>query len=165
MAYSIKRHLAYNEWANTKIADVLREVEDQIFFLDNKSSFPSIAKTVLHIWDAQHIWVKRMQGSSQSNWPSASFKGSKDDSLNGLIESSSELSAFLRAKPKSFLSTLYPYKNMKGEPFENTYEDTLFHVVNHSTYHRGQIITMLREAGLKQLPSTDLIHYLRSVVK
>lgn len=165
MAYSLKRHLAYNEWANTKIADVLREVDDTIFFQDNKSSFPSIAKTVLHIWDAQHIWVKRMQGSSVSKWPSASFKGSKDDSLNGLIESSSELSSFLNSKPKTFLSTSYPYKNMKGEPFENTYEDTLFHVVNHGTYHRGQIITMLREAGFKQLPSTDLIHYLRSVVK
>jgi len=164
MAYSLKKHLAYNEWANTKIADVLREVEDQIFFQDNKSSFPSIAKTVLHIWDAQHIWVSRMQGSSLSKWPSASFKGSKDDSLNGLIESSSELSAFIRAKPKSFLSTLYAYKNMKGEPFENTYEDTLFHVVNHTTYHRGQIVTMLRDAGLKILPTTDLIHYLRSVV-
>ena len=85
MAYSIKKHLAYNEWANTKVADVLREVEDQIFFQDNKSSFPSIAKTVLHIWDAQHIWVKRMQGTNQSTWPSANFKGSKDDSLNGLI--------------------------------------------------------------------------------
>ena len=165
MAYSLKKHLAYNEWANTKIADVLREVEDQIFFQDNKSSFPSIAKTVLHIWDAQHIWVSRMQGSSLSKWPSASFKGSKDDSLNGLIESSSELSAFIRAKSKSFLSTLYAYKNMKGEPFENTYEDTLFHVVNHTTYHRGQIVTMLRDAGLKVLPATDLIHYLRSVVK
>ena len=165
MAYSIKRHLAYNEWANTKIADVLSEVEDSIFFQDNKSSFPSIAKTVLHIWDAQHIWVKRMQGSSVSIWPSASFKGSKDDSLNGLIESSSALSSFLLSKSKSFLATSYPYKNMKGEPFENTYEDTLFHIVNHGTYHRGQIITMLREAGLQQLPSTDLIHYLRSVVK
>jgi uncharacterized damage-inducible protein DinB len=165
MAYSLKKHLAYNEWANTKIADVLREVEDQIFFQDNKSSFPSIAKTVLHMWDAQHIWVSRMQGSSQSKWPSASFKGSKDDSLNGLIESSSELSAFIRSKPKSFLSTLYAYKNMKGEPFENTYEDTLFHVVNHTTYHRGQIVTMLRDAGLKVLHTTDLIHYLRSVAK
>jgi uncharacterized damage-inducible protein DinB len=165
MAYSLKKHLAYNEWANTKVADVLREVEDQIFFQDNKSSFPSIAKTVLHIWDAQDIWVKRMQGTSQSKWPSASFKGSKDDSLNGLIESSSELSTFISSKPKTFFSTSYAYKNMKGEPFESTYEDTLFHVVNHGTYHRGQIISMLREAGMKQLPSTDLIHYLRSLAK
>lgn len=165
MAYAIKKHLAYNEWANTKIADVLREVDDQIFFQDNKSSFPSIAKTVLHIWDAQHIWVTRMKGSNISKWPSASFKGSKDDSLNGLIESSSELSTFLLSKTKPFLATTYPYKNMKGEPFESTYEDTLFHVVNHGTYHRGQIVTMLREAGITQLPSTDLIHYLRSFAK
>ncbi len=165
MAYSLDKHLAYNEWANTKVADVLREVDDQVFFKDNKSSFPSIAKTVLHIWDAQHLWLLRMQGNSQSTWPSAKFKGSKDDSLDGLVRSSSELSEFLRSKKKTFLATLYPYKNIKGEPFEGTYEDTLFHVVNHSTYHRGQIITMLRESSLTVLPSTDLIHYLRTLKK
>ena len=52
---------------------------------------------------------------------------------------------------------------MKGEPFTDSVEDTLFHVVNHSTYHRGQIITMLREAGETKVVSTDLIHYLRSL--
>jgi uncharacterized damage-inducible protein DinB len=165
MPYSIKKHLAYNEWANTKIADVLREVDDNIFFQDNKSSFPSIAKTVLHIWDAQHIWLTRMQGANLGKLPSASFKGSKNDSLNGLMESSAELCAFLSSKPKAFLSTYYAYKSLKGEPFESTYEDTLFHIVNHSTYHRGQIISMLREAGMTNLPNTDLIHYLRSTIK
>jgi len=165
MAYSLEKHLAYNEWANTKVADVLRAVEDQIFFQDNKSSFQSIAKTVLHIWDAQHIWLQRMQGNSLTTWPSAKFKGSKDDSLNGLIRSSGDLSEFMLSKKKTYLATVYPYKNIKGEPFEGTYEDTLFHVVNHSTYHRGQIITMLRESGSTLLPSTDLIHYLRALKK
>ena len=60
---------------------------------------------------------------------------------------------------------MYAYKNLKGDPFEDRIEDTLFHVVNHSTYHRGQIITMLREAGVAKVVSTDLIHYLRTLKK
>lgn len=165
MAYSIQQHLSYNRWANTKIADVLRNIEDIIYFQENKSSFPSIAKTVLHLWGAQYIWLKRLQGESLRTWLSADSKDDKKDSLDGLIQSSIDLELFAISKDESFLTSAYTYKNMKGEPFEDRYEDTLFHVVNHGTYHRGQIITMLREAGETTLPSTDLIHYLRGSKK
>lgn len=165
MAYSIQQHLTYNAWANKSTADVLRTVDDTIYFQENKSSFPSIAKTVLHIWGAQYIWLKRLQGESLSTWPAPEFKDNKNESLNGLIQSSNEIVTFAASKDELFLTSMYAYKNMKGEPFEDPYEDTLFHVVNHGTYHRGQITTMLREAGVTKLASTDLIHYLRTLRK
>ena len=162
MSYSIHKHLTFNVWANTKTSETLREVADEIYFKENKSSFPSIAKTVLHIWGAQNIWLKRLQGESLTTWPHQSDQDSKEGQLNGLIDSSQNILDFITSKDEAFLSSLYSYKNMKGEPFIDTVEDTLFHVVNHSTYHRGQIITMLREAGVTKVVSTDLIHYLRS---
>lgn len=165
MAYSIEQHLTYNAWANTKIADLLRTVEDTIYFQDNKSSFPSIATTVLHIWGAQYIWLKRMQGESLSTWPVLDFKDNKNKSLDGLVESSNDIVVYVASRDKSFLTATYAYKNMKGEPFEDPYENTLFHIVNHGTYHRGQITTMLRQAGVTTLASTDLIHYLRGLNK
>lgn len=164
MAYSIHQHLAYNLWANTKVADVLRTIDDKIYFQENNSSFSSIAKTVPHIWGAEFIWLTRMQGESLSAWPSANVTD-KTEALDGLIKSSSNLVSFIQSKDESFLKSTYAYKNMKGEPFVDPFEDTLFHVVNHSTYHRGQIITMLRQSGIKSVPSTDLIHYLRGVKK
>ena len=69
MAYSISKHLMYNTWANTKIVEVLRDVNDEIFFRENKSSFSSIGITVLHIWGAQHVWFKRMEGISLTAFP------------------------------------------------------------------------------------------------
>jgi uncharacterized damage-inducible protein DinB len=163
MAYSIFKHLAYNEWANTKFAEMLAEVDDQLFYQENKSSFPSIAKTVLHIGDAQMIWLSRMQGKGLTAWPSATFQGTKADALAGLVQSSKDINVFIKSKGESFLSTRYAYRTMKGDPFEDPVEDTLFHVVNHSTYHRGQITMMLREMNVTQLVGTDLIHYLRTV--
>jgi uncharacterized damage-inducible protein DinB len=71
----------------------------------------------------------------------------------------------VKSKDAAFLESLYAYKNMKGDPFQDKVEDTLFHVVNHSAYHRGQITTMLREAGVEKVASTDLIHYLRTLPK
>jgi uncharacterized damage-inducible protein DinB len=163
MAYSIIQHLSYNEWANTRIADLLLAIDDNLYFQVMKSSFPSLAKTVLHIADSQQIWLRRMQGENITAWPSANFQGTKRDSLLSLIQSSKDLVTFITSKDESFLSTPYSYKNLKGEPCTDPVEDTLFHIVNHNSYHRGQIITMLRELNVAPLVSTDLIHYLRSL--
>jgi len=162
MAYSIHQHVTYNLWANTKVADVLRAIDNSLYFQENNSSFSSIAKTVLHLWGAQFIWLTRMQGESLREWPSANVTD-KEEGLDGLILSSASLVSFVKSKNESFLKSTYAYNNMKGEPFVDPYEDTLLHVVNHSTYHRGQIITMLRQGGVKTVPSTDLIHYLRAL--
>ena len=106
-----------------------------------------------------------MNGLSLTTWPSADFPNNKVESLKSLVQSSDDLMQYVSSKNESFLSSTYAYKNMKGDPFEDRYEDTLFHIVNHGTYHRGQIIIMLREAGETTLPATDLIHYLRGVQK
>ena len=163
MAYSILTHLAYSEWANTKFADLLLTVDDDLFFRSNKSSFPSIAKTVLHINDAQLVWLSRLKGQGLSSWPSENFQGNKADALAWLVQSSKDLTSFISSKGGSFLQTKYAYKNMKGDLFEDPVEDTLFHIVNHGTYHRGQIIMMLREMNITKLIGTDLIHYLRTL--
>ena len=162
MSYSIHRHLTFNTWANTQLVNTLKETADEIYFHENKSSFPSIAKTVAHMFGAQNIWLKRLQGNTQNTWPSSEFEKDKSGALNGLVQTSSELQLFIGSKGDDFLGSEYSYTNMKGEPFRDPVEDTLFHIVNHSTYHRGQIISMLREAGVTNIVSTDLIHYLRN---
>jgi len=58
------------------------------------------------------------------------------------------------------LATIIAYKNFKGDSFENRVEDILTHVINHSTYHRGQIIAQLK-GQLPSLPSTDYILFIR----
>jgi uncharacterized damage-inducible protein DinB len=162
MAYSVIEHLRYNAWANARIADIVSPLEDSIIYAERQSSFPSIARTLLHIWDAETIWRKRMEGESPAVFASADFRGDKSELLKGFVDSSRALLLFIESKSPDFLSTSYSYRNLKGDPFTDTIEETLFHVVNHGTYHRGQVITMLRESNVTKLLSTDLIHYLRS---
>src|SRR5690606_32581368 len=52
------------------------------------------------------------------------------------------------------------YKNTQGQEYENTIRDILFHVINHGTYHRGQIATDFRKNGLEPL-ATDYIFWKR----
>ncbi|HYC85767.1 MAG TPA: DinB family protein [Chryseosolibacter sp.] len=162
MGYSVLDHLRYNAWANSQIADLLTPVSEHVLYERRNSSFPSIAATLLHIWDAEVIWLKRMQGSSPSEFQSAQFSGDKTALLAGFTNSSRDLLLFIESKDPAFLLQRYSYRSRKGEPFSDTVEETLFHIVNHGSYHRGQITTLLRQANVTTLVSTDLIQYLRS---
>jgi uncharacterized damage-inducible protein DinB len=161
MNYSIKRHLAYNLWANQRITEILEPLDESIIFAEMKSSFPGIARTILHIWDAEWIWLTRLKDKPVDLWPSKAFRGTKPELLHGIVNSSQELAEYIEFKGDAFLSETISYKSLKGDTFENKAEDLLMHLVNHGTYHRGQIITMLREQGVSDLKSTDLIAFLR----
>ena len=161
--YTIQKHLQYNAWANGKIVEILGNVDENYFDAEVKSSFPSIRKTVHHIWDAEQIWFTRLKGNVATQWPSANFKGGKEELLKGFLADTNNLTAFIAGKDSSFLESKLTYKNTKGVEFQNVIEEMLFHVVNHGTFHRGQLITILRELGFEKFPTQDLIAYLRQL--
>jgi uncharacterized damage-inducible protein DinB len=102
-----------------------------------------------------------LKGGALDAWPSKSFSGSKAEMLHGLIKNSTELLAFVKEKGEAFQQQTIVYKSMKGDAYENRAEEVLFHLVNHGTYHRGQIITLLHGAGTTQMVSTDMIAWFR----
>ncbi len=161
MRYTLKQHLNYNLWANGKIADFIANADEKLFDMEVISSFPSLRKTVYHIWDAEYIWLKRMQGESLSEWPSKNFNGSATDATDGWLACSQQLLEHIGVSDADYASSTITYQNMKGDEFTTTVEGIVMHVVNHGTFHRGQIITMLRQLGYTNLSSTDLITFLR----
>jgi uncharacterized damage-inducible protein DinB len=163
MKYTMQKHLEYSVWANTKLAQIIEKADEDILRREVKSSFPSLEKTILHIMDAEFIWLRRLQGESLMNWPSQGFNGDRAELLQAWVAQSKALSDFVGSKGEGYLQTVVEYKNMKGDTFSNTVEELLYHVVNHGTFHRGQIVTILRELGYEDLSSTDLITYLRAV--
>jgi uncharacterized damage-inducible protein DinB len=165
MAYTLHQHLSYSVWATTRLAETLQPVDEKILHTEVKSSFSSIAKTLLHMWDAETIWLKRMQGVSPTSWPSQNFSGTNEDIFQGVINSSKQLLNFIESKEADFPQSKISYRNLKGELFEDIVEDLLFHVVNHGSYHRGQVTTLLHELGVNKIQSMDIIFYLRSLKK
>lgn len=159
--YTIQKHFQYNAWANTKIAEILTKLSEEELDKEIVSSFPSLKKTVLHIWDAETIWLTRLEGGTLAGWPSASFKGGKDELLKGFLATSERFADLVSSKDSGFFQTSIAYKNMKGIEFTNAIDDVLHHVVNHGSFHRGQIITMLRQLGHTDFPAQDLIAFAR----
>jgi uncharacterized damage-inducible protein DinB len=161
MSHTLVNHLTYNLWANERLGHLLMAHDDSILNAEQKSSFASITKTIFHVWDAEVIWFTRLKGGTLADWPSKTFTGGKTEMLHGFVKTSTELLQFIKEKGEPFLNQTIAYKNMKGESYENPVEEILFHLVNHGSYHRGQIITMLRGAGVTQVVNTDLINWFR----
>jgi uncharacterized damage-inducible protein DinB len=151
----------YNIWANERICKVLESLEPLILDMEMKSSFNTIRKTIYHIWDAETIWYKRLNGKSLKEGISQTFNGSFLDFQNQFLGGSGKFFMYVLNKDEKELEKELSYKNTKGEPFTNKISRIIQHVVNHSTFHRGQIITMLRNADVTQLPATDFIVFER----
>ncbi len=151
----------YNLWANQTICDFVLKAGDTVVDVEQKSSFTSVKKTLLHVWDGQVIWLNRMNGKSLSAFPSKEFKGSLAEACDGLLKSSQAFIDYAEGCKENF-ATVIAYQTFDGKTFENKVEDIIFHCMNHSTYHRGQIINLLRGAGFTEVGSTDYMRYCRT---
>lgn len=158
----LKNYALYNHWANRRIVDWLRQNPVEIIDQEMPASFPSIRRTLLHIWDAQYIWFERFHGVSPATFPSSQYDGLPEDVFEGLLRSSEKLAQFVLGQQDTFFEDAIVYKTTSGKEYTNMASDMLLQVLQHSTYHRGQIVTMARNFGLDTPPQTDFIFYVRS---
>lgn len=114
-----------------------------------------LLKLMSHVLNAQHIWIKRIQSKQPvcGVWEIHSYRDFRVLDLDNKLQTNNILE-------EGFYQVNISYANSKGEWFENQVEDILFHIINHSTYHRGQIATELKRIGIEPLP-TDYIMYKR----
>lgn len=156
------QYVRYNVWANETLATVLSAQTNEILDKELVSSFPTIRKTVFHIADAQHVWLSRMRGVSPADWPSKSLDASQ--AITALRATSSGFEEFVSRKENTFFEEICSYVTLDQTKYQETNGNIIMHCMNHSTFHRGQLITLLRQTGLEgKIPSTDLITYLRNL--
>ena len=153
----------FNVWANKKIMDFISgHINDSIADKEIPSSFPSIRKTVYHIWDAENIWLERLRGYSPKEFVSLNFKETFSEGLEKFSENSNMLHSFLFGKDDSYFDGMVSYTHTSGKFYSQRIDDVLTHVFNHGTFHRGQLITMFRQLGINNgIPETDFIEYCR----
>ncbi len=151
----------YNVWANRRIIDMLNEQPEDVIDAEAISSFPSIRKTIYHMWDAQMIWLNRLQGISLSRWPSDEYDAHFSGYDVYFIRHSEDLMRFIETRTESYFDSTCFYKALNGKEFHTSNWKIILHCLNHSTYHRGQIITMMRNLGKTNLVQTDYIIYQR----
>ena len=157
------KYAAYNLWANQRITDLFRPLPEEQTNRFIENSFPSVKKTILHIWEAETIWLKRLQGITLTSFPNEHFMGTTHEAVEGMLANSKAFLEQVSQMGKKELKKEVTIINTKGDKYLHTNREMIHHCMNHSTYHRGQLIMMARQLGLRDLPSTDMIIYIREM--
>lgn len=148
----------YSAWANNRVYDAVGALSADEFVRELTSSFPSIRDTLAHILGAEWVWLKRWQGES----PAKLLAGADHPTVGSLRERFAAIEAerreFIAGLTEERLATSFDYRDLAGNLFRLPYLASMQHVVNHGSYHRGQITTLLRQLGAKPV-STDLSRF------
>jgi uncharacterized damage-inducible protein DinB len=156
---AIRELYRYNGWANGRLLEAVSTLTPDEFSRDLGSSYPSARDTLLHIVWAEWIWLQRWKGlSPQSVFQAADFPD-VDAVRTRWSEVALEQRSFLEAIAAERLLTVVRYLNLQGETWQYPLWRTMYHVVNHSSYHRGQLTTMLRQLGARPLPTDFLVFH------
>lgn len=151
----------YNTWANSELIRVIAKLSKEDFEKKLPGSFAGIQPTILHIADAQHVWHARLIRVPFTSWPSKDFQGSKENAIQELRQTTQNLETWVKENIEIDMDESYSFNTLNGTSQSSTFAITLMHVFNHSTYHRGQLVNFLRALGQTEIPSTDLIFYMR----
>lgn len=158
----LKQLAAYNVWAHQKIMETVLSLPEEKQLAEIPSSFTSIQKTILHMWDAESIWWQRMKLHERFVRPSDNFKGTTRDVVNGLMSQSKLWEGWADNVSEAMLEHVFEFRNQKKEQIKMPTWQMLTHVFNHGTYHRGQLVNMLRQVGVEKIiPQTDFSAWVR----
>ena len=150
----------FNAWANGRALSGAEKLPADQFTQPMGSSFSSVRDTLAHNHGAEWIWLERFQGRSPSALPSAAQFEDIDSLRDPWLEHEQRLLEFVHGLTQSDLDREMEYKTLRFGVYRNPLWQSMLHLVNHGTYHRGQVTTMLRQLGAEPL-LMDLMHFYR----
>lgn len=151
----ISDYAAFNEWANERIVTWLRRHDAELLYTESPSSFKRIDLTLQHMLRPQQFWLAFISEREHSHGKWSSKKGEGETYMRELLSVSTDMkvkfSAYSEADLKKKLHLDMPWARNSLSRYEY-----MLHVVNHSTFHRGQLITMGRCLGMARgIVNTD----------
>ena len=156
-------------WAHEQLIHWLKTKPLEVMDQEVASSFPTIKKTLLHIWKTQLFWLDVLQKQQRSYTDGDAEAYYEDDPdlstlqvFDYLQPQSEAFTLFVRGLDEEALQEKVSVVTPWFESYQPRYE-LIQHCINHSTYHRGQLITMGRNLGMTDAPMTDFNFYLLQV--
>jgi uncharacterized damage-inducible protein DinB len=141
--------------------DAVERLTPEQYTKDLANSFGSVRDTVAHIYFAEWVWYSRWIGSPPSSFPSADVFPDVATLRRVWRDQEAKVRLFVGGVGEKNVDRVFDYRLFNGQPAKSMFRHMLQHVVNHATYHRGQVTTMLRQLGVDPPKSQDLITFYR----
>ncbi|MCL6571174.1 MAG: DinB family protein [Bacillus sp. (in: Bacteria)] len=164
MKNSVLRLYGYHVWANKRVFTHLKELPNEVYRQEVKSVFSSLEQVVAHLFQTDVVWLGAMsdKGFEEILQEVGQYSGAMknyqlDEMEREYLKFSQQYIDFLSSQEN--LDANQTLNHPKFGKLETRLSELVQHVVNHGTYHRGNITAMLRQLGYPG-PSTDFIFYL-----
>ncbi|HEY5369145.1 MAG TPA: DinB family protein [Hanamia sp.] len=158
----LQKFAAYNLWANKILLTKLNTLQSELLHKETGSSFGSIYRTLVHLMEVEEVWWQRLKLKERVEFPEKDPNENVELVSKKLLLSSSQWSDWVKESNENALVHVFGYHNSKKEYFKQPVNEVLLHLFNHQTYHRGQIVTLLKQNGIGKIPATDFIVFIRN---
>jgi len=152
----IRTFFSYSRWANHRLLAASRVLAPADFTREVGTSHGSVRGTLVHTLWAEWLWLRRWQGTS----PKEVFDGDQYPDVAAIegrwADVERDREDFISGLTEDRLGERIAYVNLQGQRWEYALVHMMQHVVNHSSYHRGQVVTLLRQMG-RTPPATDFL--------
>ena len=155
LADQVRSLIDYNEWANLRILDSVAGLTEEQLDSQSSASFETIRGSITHILRAQRIWHARWTGTSAESLDPSSLENLR----RGFEKSHNDLREFGSGLNDEGAGESFDYTDSKGVPNRRGLGSLIIHMVNHGTYHRGEVALML--TGMGRSPGDiDYVYFL-----
>ena len=160
----IRELFEYDEWATNRILESVSALSEQDYRKDLGSSHGGMHTTLVHICGADELWLGRWAGN-----PPAAMLSVEDIPSLGILRERwdkyrSGLGVFLGGLDEARLNAPHSYKDSRGNEYRQILSRLMLHKLNHASFHRGQVVAMLRQVGAVP-KNTDLSAFYRETKK
>jgi uncharacterized damage-inducible protein DinB len=160
-ADDIRVLIDYHYWARDRLLGACMALSPEQLTRDMGNSFKSVRDTLAHLHAAEWIWLSRWQGESPTALLPADRFADVAAVRAGWSELEGQLRPFVATLTDEHANEFMDYRLLNGTPGHSRLWQMIQHMVNHASYHRGQVTTMLRQLGAAPPKSMDLIAFYR----
>jgi len=156
---TIRQLFDYNFWANQRTVAGCESIDNERFLQQVGGSFGSVRNTLAHIMDVEWLYHERWQGRAPTSFPKAEDYSNLSDIKTRWKSIDADMSRYVGALSANDIKRVAEFRSTKGILFRHPLWETMQHLVNHSTYHRGQVTTLLRQLGGNAQASDMIVFY------
>lgn len=151
----------YHYWGRDRMLEAVVPLTQEQYTKDLGNSFNSVRDTIVHTYAAELNWYLRWIGTSPTGFPAAAAFPDLATVRDAWKSHEQKMRLFVLSLGEDNLHRTFKYRTFDGQEMESEFAHMLQHVVNHASYHRGQITTMLRQLGAPAPKPQDLIRFYR----
>jgi uncharacterized damage-inducible protein DinB len=160
LSSTLVSHLKYHRWATSLVLDEVSALPSEELLKPLGGSFPCIYETAVHLYQSDRVWLDRLEERLSGKLSDYQAPGCMWELRDAWVDVHDRMIAFANSLGEADANRLIDYTNLAGQPFQSSIWQIILHVVNHGTYHRGQLTNMVRQLGHKPT-NLDLIRFYR----